>query len=98
MYASYTSVSTQILMRVLPGCGITSPRLAWLKSYSSNMSSSWFVGIASPFGTAGFSRRNQPDGVVVSIGVDDHQQRARPRGPEGDKALFLLPGIFAGQR
>src|SRR2546425_1317318 len=97
MYASYTSVSTHRLMRVLPGCGITSPRLAWLKSYSGSISSSWFVGIGSPFRTAGLSGRNQPDVFLARIGIDNHQQLAGPRGAERDKALFLLPGIFAGQ-
>src|SRR6185295_13255760 len=97
MYASYTSVSTQILMCVLPGCGITRPRLAWLKSYSSAMSSSWFVGIVSPFSTAGFSGRNQLDIILSLIGIDDYQQLAGPRGAECHKALFVLPGILPGQ-
>src|SRR2546422_8765269 len=90
MYASYTSVSTQILMRVLPGCGMTSPRLAWLKSYSSNMSSSWFVGIVSPFRPAGFSGRNQLDGIVALIGIDDHQQFAGQRERIAEDLTGLL--------
>src|ERR1043166_9108478 len=97
MYASYTSVSTHSVIRVLLGCGMTGPRLAWLKSYSSNISSSWFVGIGAPFRAAGFAGRNQPDGVVVRIGIDDHQQLAGQRCPECHKALFLVPGIVARQ-
>src|SRR5713101_6084764 len=85
-------------MRVLPGCGITSPRLAWLKSYSGTMSSSWFVGIVSPFRPAGFSGRNQLDGIVTCISIHDHQQRTAQRGTKRHKALFLVPEILAGQR
>src|SRR6266851_1410453 len=97
MYASSTSVSTHSVIRVLPGCGITSPRLAWLKSYSSNMSSSWCVGIVSPFGTAGFSGRHQPECIVARIGIDDHQQRASLRRAERDKALFGVPEVLPRQ-
>jgi hypothetical protein len=62
------------------------------------MFSAWFVFIASSFPSTGFSGRNNPDLLCTGVGIDNHKDFACQVGTESDKALFIMVGIFNGDR
>jgi hypothetical protein len=77
-----TSSSSMIVMRVFPGDGMTAPRLALLKSYSSRM-------VSVCLATTGPASGNQAR-PLSAMGVDDHQHSPQGICTQSDEALFAL--------
>ena len=74
-------------MRVFPGDGITAPRLALLKSYSSRMV---LVCLATTVLASGNQAR-----PLVALGVNDHKHPAQGIHTQSDKSLLTLRiGVF----
>src|SRR5262245_20733915 len=82
--ASRMSLSSMMMIRVLPGDGITAPRLPRLKSYS--------LCIDLRFTWNGFASGDKPR-PLFARGMDDYQNPAQGIHSQGDK-----PGLAFGIR
>src|SRR6266568_87176 len=79
-----TSSSSMMVMRVLPGEGMTAPRLALLKSYSSRM-------VSICLAATGLASGNEAR-PLSALSMNHHKHSARGIHSKGDEAL-LTHGI-----